>query len=56
MADVVLVAVIDGGGDLSEDPSSLLLFEAFLLAEKVVELSACSDFHHQDHLFFVLEN
>ena len=56
VTNVVLVAVVDCGRDLPEDPLGLELLQTLLLAQVVVQLAAGRDLHHQDHLLLVFEN
>ena len=51
-----LMAVIDGGSDLTEDPASLQFRQNFAFAEIVVELSAGGVLHHQHHLLLVFKH
>jgi len=56
MADVVLVAIVDGGGNLPEDPSCVRLAERLPVADVVVQLSTRGYLHHQHHLLLVLKH
>lgn len=51
-----LVAVIDGGRDLAEDPPRFGLRQHLPLAQVVVQLAARCVLHHQHHFFAIFEH
>lgn len=51
-----LVTVVDGGGDLSEYPSRLLLRQDLAFTEEVVQLAASCVLHHEHDLLSVLKH